>query len=183
MAEKKIEQKSPYKKVLDKNATHCGFLSMRQLEPNKPYQMTNLVHTTKYGSGELAYLKTSKNTCWKVQLPTKYLKTLNPEDIDTFKADIERRAFPYLIFREVMPDNSFHMDIVEDSPEMRDTFKKWEDVPPIIPSLNNSNASCDSPPTKKGKKDDEEGNNAIATTSKDTTSNSESCEGSNGDLK
>lgn len=146
----KNKKDSPYKKFAHKNATHTGFCSMRQLEPNKAYLMYDLIHTTKYGSGELAHLRTSKNVCWKVQLPTKYLKELDPEDIEHFKADIKKKAYPFVVFREVMNDGSFRMDMLEDSPDMRIKFKNWEDIPELVleDSLNSSN---EGPANKKSK--------------------------------
>lgn len=106
-------QKSPFKAVASKNANHCGYVSMSALEPNKPYMITELKATNhaKYGDGLLSFLKGKNNTMWRSQFPPKYLSNFTEDDIKSLREQITEKKYPFLIFREVLADKSFKIDL------------------------------------------------------------------------
>ena len=85
------------------------------MTPNKAYRIYKIVHTTheKYGEGELAFIEAADKVKSRVQLPSKYLKDLSDEQIKVWYDDVEKKHFPFLIYRETLPDKSFKINVVE----------------------------------------------------------------------
>ncbi|XP_052127741.1 uncharacterized protein LOC127750331 [Frankliniella occidentalis] len=128
---------SPYKKVLERNASYFGYISTSSLQPNKAYKIVKLIHTNhvSYGEGELAFVLGGKGERWKTQLPSKYLSTFMPEDIEIVRSDVLGNKNPYLVFRQVLADKSFKIDFIEkDSdliPNINTLHDQWKDVPAL----------------------------------------------------
>lgn len=86
---------------------------MSLLEPNKAYMVMDLKATSheKYGEGLLSFLQGRNNSSWRSQFPPKYLAAFSAEDIQDLRAEITKKNYPFLIFREVLMDKSFKIDL------------------------------------------------------------------------
>lgn len=91
------------------------FISLKLLAPNKLYKILGIVDSEHkdFGKGKRAHLEAKDGKQYRAQLPGKYLRDMSEDDINTFKADAAKGNNPYLIFREVMADNSFRIDVVQ----------------------------------------------------------------------
>jgi len=108
---------SPYKKLREANDQWVGYINIAKLTPNKAYLMLGITPTnhSSYGPGQQAVVQGKDGRKWRTQLPGKYLAQLSKEHLEQFKEDIRMGSSPYLIFREKMIDNSYRIDIVENS--------------------------------------------------------------------
>lgn len=102
--------------MIQRNKDYCGYISMENLTPHKAYQMYDIKHTEHeiYGGGELAFVMTNLKAKQRVQLPGKYLKEFTQEQINGWYKDVAAKKYPYVIFREKLPDKSFKVDILPD---------------------------------------------------------------------
>lgn len=124
---------SPFKKFKADNSGYAGFINMRNMKRNKAYRIYKIEPSnhTEWGPGELAYVNTNTQVKWRVQFPKKYLKTVQAGTIDRMKAQIAINKFPYLVFRDVLEDNSYKLDVIEDCDEIRKFHMSWKDVPAV----------------------------------------------------
>lgn len=83
-------QTSPYKKFKTKNNTWVSHVKIRELQPHVLYKITDIEPSTHHesGNGYRAFINCKDEKKLKVQLPGKYLRTLNKDDIAHFLKDI-----------------------------------------------------------------------------------------------
>ncbi|KAK3916902.1 Aldo-keto reductase family 1 member C4 [Frankliniella fusca] len=124
---------SPYKKL---NKDWVGYVNITILEPNKAYKMLNIQETNHkdFGPGQQATIEAHDGRKWRTQLPGKYLAQLTKEDIQSMKQDILNEKNVFLVFREVMIDKSYRIDIIENDMWCTN-FQKHMDVPELEASI------------------------------------------------
>lgn len=88
---------------------------MKDLEKNKAYKVLEInptMHET-YGAGQrMTLVNRSKQKC-RSQIPGKYLSGLTDEGIEFLIKDIAKGKNPFIVFREIMNDNSYKIDLID----------------------------------------------------------------------
>ncbi|XP_052131114.1 uncharacterized protein LOC127751506 [Frankliniella occidentalis] len=134
---------SPYKKMKTTNNDWTPYTQIRQLEKNKAYRILGIIHTNndKYGPGECATLLHTNGKRYRTYLPKKYLSLLSKEDIQQIKNDVIQGKNIVLVFREVMNDNSYRIDLCEASENWLKCYDRDEEIPELEDSLTEEDAT------------------------------------------